>query len=191
MLDGIEHLGTLCGMIRQARGLAQKDVSKQGGVNRGTIATFEGCGKISWDAFNRYVKGLGLSWTDRDILQRLFQTAEDIAEREQHLRSIRFSLLKNTTNRSCVAAVQALQSESFPCYIRDELQFVHAFNQSILDLFEITNDDLKSTWLAWHVIGTKYLPGSKLAQAHGNLAGGYFPQALKQFFVSAHKRGAG
>lgn len=196
MRDGIDHLGTLMRNIREAHHLTQKQVRSVRGLDKSIVAKFEATGQISVRSFQHYVEGLGLEEDERQVLLTKFllhsRDSRDIHYHEKRLGELRFAALQHPPNAQKEAyrrVLAALQKEGNPAYIRDELWFVHAYNQPLLDLLDITHADLLKSqmdrangWVAWHVIGSKYAPGSKLVAIHGNFAELYFPRALKQFF---------
>jgi transcriptional regulator with XRE-family HTH domain len=185
VLDGIDDLGVLCKNIRESRHLEAKDLARLAGIDAGSISRFERNAHISIDAFSSYLNGLGLNSNERDILlYNLFYPSrkQQLKESVEKLSRVRFSIIADKKNSVSRSALESLRIAEYPAYIRDEIGFIHAFNQPILDLFGITLADLTGNWAAWHLISTKYIPGSKLALAHGKQAETYFPRALKQFF---------
>lgn len=186
MLDNIEHLGDLMRRVRDTRDLKQEDISEKGNINTSTISGIESGRQIATvrdTTFMSYLDGIGLSSSERDLLlYRFFHPSRHINYHERNLHSFNFATLKDETNNDCNEIITSLETAEYPAYVRDDLWFVHCYNQAILDLFDLQPDDLKDSWAAWHVIGTKYYPGSKLARAHGENASIYFPQAVKQFF---------
>jgi hypothetical protein len=80
--------------------------------------------------------------------------------------------------------VEQLKKEPGPAFIMDDLWFVHAYNAASLRLFGVDykgdDKDKLRWWQSWHVIATKFTPGSIIRDAHidPNL---YFRPAVEQF----------
>ena len=192
MKDKIDHLGGLLRSIREAHRLSQQALSKKMYLAQGVVSRFENGGPVSESTFASYVAaleqadGLELDIDEANLLRKQVYdecySPDRVHFQQKRLTAFHFRFLKEPPNPGYQQAVAVLRSGTYPAYIRDELWFIHAYNQPMLDLFGLTPADLKDNWAMWHVIGNKYLPGSKLAAAHGAEADIYFPRALKFFF---------
>lgn len=186
MKDGINHFGDFIRKIRERQGLSQADLARLASVDRTRVNDLENHGEIgiALNTISAIVKALGLDQNDQKLLrQTLYPGAQEVAEREWHLSQFRFTTLQDENNPTCRTALDSLRATTYPAFLRDDLLFCYVYNQSLLDFFEITENDLKgSDWTGWHIIGAKYAPGSKVAVAHGWKGEMYFPQVLKYYF---------
>ncbi len=196
MLDGVEHFGSLLQRLRLTAKLRQEDVPN---VDSATISKFENNrAKISHPSFSQYVRILRrkseLTQEDEDLLERMYRDSgyeaeSDITDHHDRLARYKFALLETATpdrdhpeQTELAELREALLNETRPAYIRDELWFIHAYNQQFLDLIGLTLPDLKDSWTSWHIIGSLFASNSKLRHAFGPNEQLYLPQATDQFF---------
>ncbi len=182
MLDGVEHLGTLCLKLRGHRSSSEFDVDK------GTISKFENTGKsMGVDAFTRFVNGLNLFPDQRELLlYKFYPHSQDreLRHNQRMLCKVSFRTTRDRADHEYARLISELENEYYPSYIADPLWFVHALNQPLLDLFGITKGDLEthSDWWVWHGIGSKYHPKSKIGLQLKDDMYSYVPNVLQKFF---------
>jgi transcriptional regulator with XRE-family HTH domain len=186
MLDGIENLGQLMYYVREAHRKSRSYVSESSGVSLSQISRLESTGYMGTDSFREYVAALDLDYDQRSLLMEdlypRFRKPSRIRQDEEMFNQVRLGSLKGSELNRYPELRRSLEAESLPCYVRDELWFVHAYNRSMLNLFELTVEDLSNNWAMWHVVASRFYPRSKFALAHGRFAHLYYPQSLKHFF---------
>lgn len=192
------HPGLLCKQVRTGiiGNPSPQEIALRARYSYSMIRKFE-LGDKTLKQYEGYVNALHLSQSRKDILINICKGYKNKDDEEVRLGHYSFDILnrprkKNEEEKEEIdKLIDQLEDTPFPAFIMDELWFVHAFNAPILELFSITEEDLKKA-PNWHVIATKYYKitdgrtvyESPLRRAHRELMHKYFPEAVFRFLIS-------
>lgn len=116
------------------------------------------------------------------LLRELYYFSQEQEHYEAALGRISFRDLKNRRYPQLQRLVDRLIAEPKPAFIFDSAFYIHALNDAVLKLFNLTRDDPHlHRWEGWHVIACKLYPHSPIYRAH-SYPDGYFPQTIAFYF---------
>ena len=192
----LPHVGRLCEFIRESRHLRAREVAAITGLSESTVSRIEQ-NSGSAASFEKYVGAFRhgkppLNPRQIDQLVELYQYSRPrkvIEELQPELAGIDLCLIKSAAGPSRLKELLAeLRQERRPAYIRDNLWFIHAYNGAILHLFgvDFSRPENLASWVAWHVIATKFYSNSPVRNMHSSVTD-YFPHAVDAFWCDLRR----